>query len=103
MSRFSHKSTTREEIESEIHNLMNALDDLKRDASRDSRHRFDALRSRAESLWHDAHLDDQYRDLSRKTRDASRMAQDCAREHPLGTVALAAAAIALIGFLATRR
>jgi ElaB/YqjD/DUF883 family membrane-anchored ribosome-binding protein len=103
MSRFSRKPTTRDEIESEIQNLMAALDDLKDEASRESRHRFNAVRSRAESLWNDSKWDEHCNDLSRRGRDASRMAKDCAREHPFSTVALAAGAVALIGYLATRR
>lgn len=103
MSRFSRKPTTRDEIESEIHDLMTALDELKQDAARGSRHRFDSLRTRAEALWHDADLETHRRDLSKRSREASRMAKDCAREHPLSTVALAAGAVALIGYLVTRR
>lgn len=103
MSRFSRKPTTRDEIESEIQNLMAALDDLKQDATRESRSRFNSLRSRAESLWSDSNWDDHAGDLSRRGRDAGRMAKDCAREHPLSTVALAAGAVALIGYLVTRR
>lgn len=103
MSRFSRKPTTRDEIESEIQDLMAALDDLKRDAGRESRHRFDSLRARAETLWHDADLDSHRRDLSRRGREASLRAKDCAREHPLSTVALAAGAVALIGYLVSRR
>lgn len=103
MSRFSHKPTTRDEIEHEIQDLMAALDDLKRDATRSSRHRFDSLRARAESLWHDADLDSHRRDLSRRGRAAGLMAKDCARQHPLSTVALAAGAVALIGYLVSRR
>lgn len=103
MSRFSRRPTTRDEIESEIQNLMSALDDLKQDASRESRHRFNALRSRAESLWNDVDLDGHREHLTRRGREASRMARDCAREHPLSTVALAAGALAVIGYLVTRR
>ncbi|EQM80963.1 DUF883 family protein [Stutzerimonas stutzeri] len=104
MSRFfSRKPTTRDEIEREIHNLMTALDDLKHDATQGSRHRLDSLRSRAESLWQDADWDSHCRDLSKRGRDASRMAKECVREHPLSTVALAAGAVALIGYLVTRR
>ncbi|QGZ29213.1 glycine zipper domain-containing protein [Stutzerimonas stutzeri] len=103
MSRFSHKPTTRAEIEREIQDLMTALDELKHDATRGSRHRFDALRARAESLWHDADWDAHCRDLSKRGRDASRLAKECVREHPLSTVALAAGAVALIGYLVTRR
>ncbi len=100
---FSHKPTTREEVQREIDSLMRALDELKHDAARDSRHRLSALRSRAESLWHDQHWDEHYADLSRRTREASRAARDCAKEHPLGTLALAAGAFALIGYLVSRR
>ncbi|WAD25258.1 DUF883 domain-containing protein [Pseudomonadaceae bacterium T75] len=96
MSRFSSTPTTRNDIEREIQNLMSALDELKHEATRGSRHRLDDLRSRAESLWHDA-------ELSRRGRQATRMATDCARKHPLSTLALAAGAVALIGYLATRR
>ncbi|MBE7374015.1 DUF883 family protein [Pseudomonas lopnurensis] len=103
MSRFSHKPTTREEVQHEIDNLMRALDELRHDAAQDSRQHLGALRSRAESLWHDQHWDKHYADLSQRTREASRLARDCAREHPWGTVALAAGACALIGYLITRR
>ena len=102
MSRFS-KNTTRDEIEHEIHSLMSALDELKREASRGSRHKLDDLRSRAESLWHDNHLDEHCQALSRRSREATRMASECARKHPLSTLALAAGAVALVGYLVTRR
>lgn len=103
MSRFSHTPTTREEIQHEIDSLMRALDRLKHDTARESRHGLDSLRSRAEALWHDAHWDEHCADLSRRTQDVGRMARDCARQHPLATVALAAGACALIGYLVTRR
>jgi ElaB/YqjD/DUF883 family membrane-anchored ribosome-binding protein len=103
MSRFSHKATTREEVQHEIDSLMRALDELKHDAAHDSRKRLSALRSRAESLWHDKDSDEHYADISRRTREASRAARECAKEHPLGTLALAAGAFAVIGYLITRR
>ncbi|AFN76135.1 DUF883 family protein [Stutzerimonas nitrititolerans] len=103
MSRFSSTPTTRNDIEREIQNLMSALDELKHEATRGSRHRLDDLRSRAESLWHDANWDEHCQELSRRGRQATRMATDCARKHPLSTLALAAGAVALIGYLATRR
>lgn len=103
MSRFSSNATSREDIEREIHNLMSALDELKHQASRGSRHRLDDLRSRAEALWQDANWDQHAHELSRRGREATRLATDCARKHPLSTLALAAGAVALIGYLATRR
>lgn len=103
MSRFSHTPTTRAEVQHEIDTLMRALDELRHDATRGSRHGLQDLRSRAKALWHDAHWDEHCADLSRRTRDAGRMAKDCARAHPWTTVALAAGACALIGYLVTRR
>jgi len=103
MSRFSSTPTTRDDIEREIHNLMSALDDLKHKASRRPHHRLEDLRSRVESLWHDANWDEHYHDLSRRSREATRLAADCARKHPVSTLALAAGAVALIGFLVSRR
>ena len=47
--------------------------------------------------------DEHYADISRRTREASRAARECAKEHPLGTLALAAGAFAVIGYLITRR
>jgi len=102
MSRFS-SMTTREEVEREIHTLMKALDELRRDAGRGSHHRLDSLRNRVESLWHDGRWDEHYQQLGRRGREATRMAGDCARRHPLGTVLLAAGAVALVGYLVTRR
>jgi len=103
MSRFSHTPTTREDIQHEIDNLVRALDKLKHDAARESRHGLGSLRSRAEALWQDAHWDEHCAELSRRSHDAGRMAKECARQHPLATAALAAGAFALIGFLVTRR
>lgn len=103
MSRFSKTPTTRDDIEHEIQNLMSALDELRHKASSGSHRRLDDLRSRAESLWHDGNWDEHCHELSRRSREATRMASDCARKHPLSTLALAAGAVALIGYLVSRR
>lgn len=103
MSFFSHKSTARSDIEREIHRLSDALDSLKREAARESDHRFDALRRKMESLWDGSHLEQHGAHLRDSAVDAGRLARDCARDHPVTTLALAAGAVALIGYLATRR
>lgn len=103
MSIFTHKSETRRDIEKEIQRISHALDSLKRDAVRESDQRFDGFRRKLESLWDDSHLEAHGSHLRDSALDASRKARDCAREHPLTTLALAAGACALIGYLVTRR
>lgn len=102
MSRFS-STTTREDVEREIQTLMNALDELRREATRGSHKRLDSLRNRVESLWHDGGWDEQCQQLGRRSREATRMVGDCARRHPVGTALLAAGAVALVGYLVSRR
>lgn len=91
-------------IEREIQQLNRALDDLKHSASRDTRENYDVLKQRAEKLWGDSrdHLGASYEDLSRMTLNAGRQARDCAREHPLGTLAIGLGVCAVIGWLIYR-
>lgn len=102
MHLFSSKTDTRSEIEREIQRISQALDQLKRDAARESDHRVDAIRRKMESLWDDAHVEEHSAQLRDSTLEAGRLARECVRQHPLTTLALAAGAVALIGFLATR-
>lgn len=85
MSWFRNSAPTQSDVQAELARLRDALDELSRQQSR-SPHGWSALRSRAEALWqdHDWHA----RDLLDSTRAAGRMAQDCARQHPLAGVAL---------------
>ncbi|WP_282339438.1 MULTISPECIES: YqjD family protein [Pseudomonas] len=105
MSLFSRTPTTKEQIQDEIDNLMNALHDLQQSASRDSRRSIHDLSDRAERLWHASRetFGDTYGDLSRKTLKASRAAGECARQHPLSTALVGVGALALIGWLISRR
>ncbi|QLF93760.1 DUF883 domain-containing protein [Pseudomonas sp. ABC1] len=103
MSLLSRKPTTRDEIEREIQNLTSALEELGHDAAHESRKHLDGLRSRLQSLWQEHNLDEHCAELSRKTRQVGRATKDCAREHPVATVALVAGAVALVGYLASRR
>lgn len=103
MSFLSHKSTARSDIEKEIHRLSAALEGLKKDAAKESEHRFDNIRKKLEALFEDAHLDERGAQVAESTREASHMARECVRSHPMTSVAIAAGAVALIGFLLTRR
>ncbi len=105
MSFFSRHPHTKEQIQDEIDQLMDALHDLQHSAGRDSRRSLHDLGERAERLWHASRetLGDTYGDLSRKTRKASRAASECAREHPLSTALVGVGALALIGWLISRR
>ena len=103
---FRSNTTTQAQrhIEQEIRDLHRALDDLKHSASRDARKNYDLLKHNAERLWHDSrdHLGAGYEDLSRLTLSAGRQARDCAREHPVGTLAVGLGVCALIGWLLYR-
>ncbi|MFC3608042.1 DUF883 family protein [Stutzerimonas tarimensis] len=103
MSFLSHKSTARSEMEKEIRRLSAALESLKKDAAKESEHRFDSLRHKLESLFEDAHLDERGARVAETTREASEAARECVRSHPMTSVVVAAGAFALIGFLLTRR
>ena len=86
MSWFSnHSSSAQSDVEAELARLRRALEELSREHLR-GQHGWSALRSRAEPLWQDR--DGHARDRLDGTRAAGRMAQDCARQHPLAGVAL---------------
>jgi ElaB/YqjD/DUF883 family membrane-anchored ribosome-binding protein len=99
----SYASATRDEIQREIDSLSRALEKLKESASSESSDRFDKLRYRVERLWNDANFEDHYADISRKTRNASRVACEGAREHPVSTAVIGLGVAALVGWLITRR
>ncbi len=100
MVRFgSHTAQSREDVLEEIQRLQQALDDLRHDSLHGSRRGLDTLRRRAESLWHGHHLNERYDDLSKSTREASRLARECVREHPVSSAALALGACVVIGCL----
>lgn len=98
MTRFSSPAAhSREDILDELQRLQRALDQLKHDSLRGSHHGLDALRQRAESLWHNRHLGERYDDLAESTREAGRLARECARSHPLASAGMLVGVCALIG------
>ncbi len=97
------KSLDRDEIGRQIEHLLSALEDLRDDASDESQKALRSLRGRAERLWHEHRLDDTYRDLYRRGRQAGLAARDCVREHPTSTVLLGVGVAALVGWLVWRR
>ncbi len=102
MSHLMNKSDRRH-IEREIHRLSAALDDLKHNVSHESQEGLDMIRRKAESLWNDANWDARGAQMMQSTRQAGRYARETAREHPLASLALAAGAVALIGYFLSRR
>lgn len=100
MARFgSHAAQSREDVLEEIQRLQQALDDLRHDSLHGTRKGFDTLRRRAESMWHDHHLNERYGDLSKNTREVSRLARECVREHPVSSAALVLGVCVVIGCL----
>lgn len=97
-------ANAQERIEHEIRTLSRALDELKHSASHDTRKNYDLLKHNAERLWSDSreHLGASYEDLSRLTLNAGRHARDCAREHPVTTLAVGLGVAAVIGWLLYR-
>ncbi|MFC2971286.1 YqjD family protein [Azotobacter bryophylli] len=100
-----HTSLAEMKLEREIHDLMQALDDLKAGASHDSHRNYEQLKERAadilqrsRSQWNDT-----YSSLSHKACQASKCASDCARAHPWTALTLGVAAAALIGLMCTSR
>ena len=81
----NHSSSTQTDVEAELSRLRRALEELSREHLR-GQHGLTGLRSRAEALWQDR--DWHARDLLDSTRAAGRAAQDCARHHPMTSVAL---------------
>lgn len=103
MSLFNRKTATREELENEVNRLMELLDENKQRVEKDVEHKLTSWRDQARSFIQDHDWDDQYDRLSRQARYARARARECASEHPVATVALAAGAIALVGLLLSRR
>lgn len=104
MFKSSTAAHAQDRIEQEIHTLNRALDELKQSASSDTRRNYDLLKHRAEKLWGDSreHLGASYEDISRMTLNAGRQARECAREHPVGTLAIGLGVCAVIGWLLYR-
>lgn len=96
-----HTSLAEMKLEHEIHDLMQALDDLKAGASHDTHRNYEQLKERAADILRRSRhqWDDTYDSMARKARQASQCASECAHTHPLMTIALGVAAVALIGGL----
>lgn len=105
MFRSNQARSAQERIQEEIREINQALDELRRTATRESRDHYDELKNRIETLWKGSreHLAGGYGELRRYTRSASRHASECVREHPVASIALGVGACALIGWLLTRR
>ncbi|UVE17852.1 DUF883 family protein [Pseudomonas sp. LS44] len=100
MALFSRKQSLHG-IESEIQNLIAALETLKEGASDDSRRSLKAIRQSAEAaLAHSRSLlSDAYDEVKQRTYRAGTLTRDYGREHPLATAGLLLGVIGVIGYL----
>lgn len=105
MFRSNQVRSAEDRIQAEIREINQALDELRRNATRDTRERYDVLKNRAEQLWEGSReqLADGYEELRRHGLEVGRQARECARAHPVASIALGVGACALIGWLLTRR
>lgn len=96
---------TQASLEQEIRDLSEALDQLKQRAMHDTQRNYDYFKSNAARAWEGSqeHLSEAYEDISQRALQLSRQAKDCAKAHPVGSIALGVGACALIGWLLCRR
>jgi ElaB/YqjD/DUF883 family membrane-anchored ribosome-binding protein len=96
---------TQASLEQEIRDLSAALDQLKQRAVQDTQRNYGHFRANASRAWEGSQeqLSDAYEEISQRALQLSREAKDCAKAHPLGSIALGVGACALIGWLLCRR
>lgn len=84
MANTSLRKASLQSMEAEIESLLKSLENLKDDASDESRKTLKALKSNAESaLKHSRHLlADAYEEVKVKTRETGIATRDYAQEHP---------------------
>lgn len=98
MHRHSLRRTSLESMEAEIESLLKSLENLKHDASEESRKSVKAIRSNAENaLLHSRHLlSDAYEEVKHRTRQTGIATRDYAQEHPYTTTGVAIGALGLL-------
>ncbi len=96
-----NKSSSRHGLEQEIRQLSHALASLQERLAEESRHELDQVHHQARTLWREA--DDCGRQLASSGREAGRLACQTLRQHPITTLAVTAGAMAVLGYLASRR
>ncbi len=98
MAQSSLRKTSLQSMEAEIESLLKSLEDLKDDASEESRKTLKALKSNAESaLKHSRHLlSEAYEEVKTKTRETGITTRDYAQEHPWATAGVAIGALGLL-------
>lgn len=98
MSLLKQAMSARNEVEKDARQLSATVHNLTRKAARESEHGLASLQKKVGHLAQDAHLDQRRKQLTDSSREASRFIGN----HRMGTVLLAAGAIALVAYLIKR-
>ncbi|QCI10015.1 DUF883 domain-containing protein [Pseudomonas putida] len=98
MPRNSLRKASLESMETEIENLLKALENLKHDASEESQKSLKSIRSNAENALRHSRslLGDAYEEVKTRTRQTGIATRDYAQEHPLTTAGVAVGALGLL-------
>ncbi len=98
MPRNSLRKASLESMETEIENLLKALENLKHDASEESQKSLKSIRSNAENALRHSRslLGDAYEEVKTRTRQTGIPTRDYAQEHPLTTAGVAVGALGLL-------
>ncbi|MCW8274278.1 DUF883 domain-containing protein [Pseudomonas sp. PCH199] len=98
MANSSLRKASLQSMEAEIESLLKSLENLKDDASDESRKTLKVLKGNAENaLRHSRHLlSDAYEEVKVKTRETGIATRDYAQEHPWTTAGVAVGALGLL-------
>jgi ElaB/YqjD/DUF883 family membrane-anchored ribosome-binding protein len=98
MANSSLRKASLQSMEAEIESLLKSLENLKDDASDESRKTLKVLKGNAENaLRHSRHLlADAYEEVKVKTRETGIATRDYAQEHPWTTAGVAVGALGLL-------
>ncbi|AYC30890.1 DUF883 domain-containing protein [Pseudomonas cavernae] len=101
MALFASRTQSLRSLETEIEQLIAALESFKDGASGSSAPALRAIKARAENaLGHSRELlGEAYRDMKDKTYQAGAATRDYGREHPLASAGLMLGVVGLIGYL----
>ena len=106
MANSSLRKASLQSMEAEIESLLKSLENLKDDASDESRKTLKSLKGNAENALRHSRslLTDAYEEVKTKTRETGIATRDYAQEHPVTTAGVAIGALGLLAaYLLYRR
>ena len=106
MANSSLRKASLQSMEAEIESLLKSLENLKDDASDESRKTLKSLKGNAENALRHSRslLTDAYAEVKTKTRETGIATRDYAQEHPVTTAGVAIGALGLLAaYLLYRR